>query len=119
MKHKETASAINDLQAKVEQLMQAYGRSVKLNPVALSEAGEGNVVDTYKGVSNGDVVTIQDGRNGVVEHIMTGGTLGIPGSPFAIETSEENPGMTIRLIQDGEQTEFLLNIQFTDVVQAA
>jgi hypothetical protein len=110
MEHLETSIAFNKLRNQINKVLIAYGRE------PLEEADEPNVVDTYKGVSNGDVVTIRDGRSGVVEHIMTGGILGIAGSPFAIETSEENPGMTIRLIRDGEQTEFLLNIQFTDVV---
>lgn len=114
----QTVKALKSLEAKVNNLLVAYGRK-PISTSVVEEAGQGNVVDSYKGVSNGDVVTIQDGRSGVVEHIMTGGTLGIPGSPFAIETSEENPGMTIRLIRDGEQTEFLLNIQFSDVAQSA
>jgi hypothetical protein len=78
-------------------------------------SGEGNVVDEFQGIRNGDEVTLLDGRTGVVEHIMTGGTLGIPGSPFAIETSPTDPGMTIRLIENGELTETLINIRFSDV----
>ena len=110
MEYLETGIALKKLEAQINRALIAYGRE------PLQEAEEPNVVDTYKGISNGDVVTIRDGRSGIVEHIMTGGILGIAGSPFAIETSEENPGMTIRLIRDGEQTEFLLNIKFTDVV---
>lgn len=119
MSYEKTFAALEDLKSDMEKLFPGKPsgyESKKFVAEPVEEAGEGIVVDEYKGVRNGDVVEIQDGRTGVVEHIMTGGTLGIPGSSFAIETSEENPGMTIRLIEDGEQTEFLLNIQFTDVV---
>ena len=88
------------------------------DPTGAVVAGSDSMT-TKSDIKEGDFVmgTTSEGVvHGVVEHIMTGGTLGIPGSSFAIETSEENPGMTIRLIQDGEQTELLLNIQFTDVV---
>jgi hypothetical protein len=119
MSYEKTFAALEDLKSAMEKLLPGESSNYetkKVSPKPAEEAGEGIVVDEYKGVRNGDIVEIQDGRTGVVEHIMTGGTLGIPGSSFAIETSEENPGMTIRLIQDGEQTELLLNIQFTDVV---
>jgi hypothetical protein len=86
-----------------------------VTPAPEEPARDGNVVDEFQGIRNGDEVTLRDGRTGVVEHIMTDGTLGIPGSPFAIETSLTDPGMTIRLIENGELTETLINIRFSDV----
>jgi hypothetical protein len=63
---------------------------------ATDRSGEGQVVDTFRDLSNGDVVEFSEGY-GQVEHIMIGGILGIEGSEFAIETSPENPGLTVRL----------------------
>lgn len=81
------------------------------------DSRDGEVVDEYEGIRNGDIVTTLDGREGRVEHIMVGGTLGIPGSPFAIETSPDNPGMTIRIIENGVETEMLINIRFSEVAR--
>lgn len=75
----------------------------------------GNVVDEFGGIRTGDTVTLADGRTGRVEHIMTGGILGVEGSPFAIETSTTDPGMTVRLIVDGVETETLVNVRFSEV----
>ena len=80
--------------------------------------GEGQVVDSYQGVSTGDVVNLKDGRTGRVEHIMTGGTLGVPGSRFAIETSPTNPGVTIRLFVNGVETENTINVRFSEIATA-
>ena len=74
-----------------------------------------NVLDVFQGIRTGDIVTLTDGRQGRVEHIMIGGVLGVPGSPFAIQTNPENPGMTIRLIENGVEGESLINIRYTDI----
>jgi hypothetical protein len=76
---------------------------------------EGQVVDEFQGVRNGDLVQMPDGRTGRVEHIMTGGTLGIPGSSFAIQTSPTDPGMTVRIVENGADTDMLTNVRFSDV----
>ena len=115
MAYEATAQALEELKSDIENLVSMMGGELAPSDEQSYEAGEGTVVDEYMGVKNGDIVTISDGRMGVVEHIMTGGTLGIPGSDFAIEATEENPGMTIRLLDGDVQTEFLLNIRFTDV----
>ena len=104
MDYEKIIKALADIDEKMTPLFPEY-----------EEAGEGVVVDEYQGIRNGDTIALKDGRTGVVEHIMVGGTLGIDGSAYAIETSEDFPGMTIRLIEDGEQTEFLLNITLEDV----
>lgn len=117
MNQKRIIEALAKLELTIEEVFAEDMRSVQLPRISsmLQEAGEGVVVDEYEGIKNGDTITLRDGRSGIVEHIMVGGTLGIPGSRFAIETSETSPGMTIRLVEDGEETEFLLNIQLGDV----
>ena len=83
---------------------------------AVESSREGQVVDAYQGVRNGDVVNLRDGRTGRVEHIMTGGTLGIPGSRFAIETSPTDPGVSVRIIRNGAETENVINVRFSEIV---
>jgi hypothetical protein len=63
------------------------------------EAGtdeQGFVVDTFRDISLGDIVEFEAGF-GQIEHIMTGGTLGIEGSDFAIQATLENPAIQVRL----------------------
>ena len=62
-------------------------------------------------VKNGDMVSWNSsgGRaTGRVEHVMRSGTLGIPGSEFSIDASEEDPAVLIRIYRDGEPTETLV-----------
>lgn len=81
---------------------------------------EGQVVDTYEDLSNGDIVEFSEGY-GQVEHIMVGGTLGIPGSDFAIETSTTEPGLTVRLWrwEDGRwvATAQSYNVRYSEVTR--
>ena len=53
------------------------------------------VVDIFRDVANGDVVEFAQGV-GQVEHIMTGGVLGIEGSEFAITATPNNPAIQVR-----------------------
>jgi hypothetical protein len=53
------------------------------------------VVDVFRDVANGDVVEFAQGV-GQVEHIMTGGVLGIEGSEFAITATPTNPAIQVR-----------------------
>jgi hypothetical protein len=62
---------------------------------APAEPGGEIVVDQFRDIANGDVVEFAQGV-GQVEHIMTGGVLGIAGSDFAINATESNPALQIR-----------------------
>jgi len=85
-------------------------------PAAESRGDGGEqVVDAYDGVTTGDVVTLRDGRTGRVEHIMTGGTLGVPGSRFAIPATPTDPAVIIRLYTNGVETENTINIRFSEI----
>ncbi len=59
------------------------------------EVGAEQVVDIFRDVANGDVVEFAQGV-GQVEHIMTGGVLGIEGSEFAITATPNNPAIQVR-----------------------
>lgn len=58
---------------------------------------------------------------GRVEHIMTEGTLGVPGSDFALNASEEDPAALIRIyrpLRDGwEETETLVGHRFSTLTK--
>jgi len=60
----------------------------------IEESAE-QVVDQFRDIANGDVVQFAQGV-GQVEHIMTGGILGIEGSDFAIEATQNNPAIQVR-----------------------
>lgn len=45
---------------------------------------------------------------GKIEHVMTEGTLGVPGTEFSINATAENPAALIRIYKDGEPTETLV-----------
>lgn len=94
--HTTRASAINQQQA-------IYAATAK-------KALEDEMEKASK-VKNGDMVSWNSsgGRaTGRVEHVMRSGTLGIPGSEFSIDASEEDPAVLIRIYRDGEPTETLV-----------
>jgi hypothetical protein len=62
---------------------------------APAEIGAEQVVDVFRDIANGDVVEFAQGV-GQVEHIMTGGVLGIEGSEFAITATPTNPAVQVR-----------------------
>jgi hypothetical protein len=62
---------------------------------APAEPGAEQVVNVFRDVANGDVVEFAQGV-GQVEHIMTGGVLGIEGSEFAITATPNNPAIQVR-----------------------
>jgi hypothetical protein len=78
------------------------------------------VVETFRDISNGDIVEFADGV-GQVEHIMVGGVLGIPGSPFAITATATNPAIQVRLweLVNGEwsPTPTVFGVAYTDVTR--
>lgn len=76
---------------------------------------DAQVVDSFGGVTTGDIVDLKDGRRGRVEHIMTGGILGVPGSTFAIEATPTDPAVIIRLYRNEVETENTINIRFSEI----
>jgi hypothetical protein len=87
--------------------------------VEAAPTGE-QVVDTFRDVSNGDIVEFPDGV-GQVEHIMTGGILGIEGSAFAITATATNPAIQVRLWElvagEWQPTPTVFGVRYTDVVR--
>jgi hypothetical protein len=49
---------------------------------------------------------------------MIGGTLGVPGSQFAIQGTEEDPAVQVRLFENGVETENVVNVRFSEIVIA-
>lgn len=45
---------------------------------------------------------------GKIEHVMTEGTLGVPGTEFSVKGTKENPAALIRIYRDGEATETMV-----------
>lgn len=60
---------------------------------------------------------------GRVEHIMREGTLGVPGSKFSINATEDDPAALIRIWQEGadgwEETETLVGHKFSTLTKIA
>jgi hypothetical protein len=81
-------------------------------------AGTPETVDSFQGINVGDQVVLSDGRTGRVEHIMIGGTLGVPGSEFALQGTETDPAMQVRIFENGVETENVVNVLFSEVVPA-
>jgi hypothetical protein len=84
---------------------------------------EGNIGKSMHVVREGDFVmgmTKEGMVHGIVEHIMTeGGTLGTPGSEYALESMPpENPAMAVRIYEeedDGwEETAYSIGMMYKD-----
>jgi hypothetical protein len=76
------------------------------NPAGAVVAGSDSMT-TKSSIKEGDFVmgmTTEGIAHGVVEHIMwEGGTLGTPGSEYALESMPpENPAMSVRVYEEGE-----------------
>ena len=54
---------------------------------------------------------------GRIEHTMTEGVLGIPGSSFSINASKEDPAALIRIYRDGKETETLVGHKFSTLTK--
>lgn len=54
---------------------------------------------------------------GRIEHTMTEGVLGIPGSSFSITASKEDPAALIRIYRDGKETETLVGHKFSTLTK--
>jgi len=79
-----------------------------------AEEPSGESVDQAGGFAVGDYVYF-DGGEGTIEHLMTGGTLGVAGSPFAIVATEAEPAASVRVHLDGEPTEFTVGRRVSDL----
>jgi hypothetical protein len=102
----------NLLQAPAQQQTEEV---IEVETGEIESEDRGTVVDEFQGIVTGQTVTLSDGRQGRVEHIMTGGVLGVPGSPFAIQATPTDPGMTIRIIENGQETEMLINVRYSEL----
>jgi hypothetical protein len=81
-----------------------------LNDQALIEKAFKELEKAYK-PKTGDMVQWNSSggkAKGKIEHVMTEGTLGVPGTEFSINATAENPAALIRIYRDGEPTETLV-----------
>jgi len=78
----------------------------------VNQLGDG--VPEAGGFSEGQYVYWADGE-GVIEHLMIDGVLGVEGSPFAISASEAEPAASIRLYEDGEPTQFTVGKRVSEL----
>jgi hypothetical protein len=101
-----------DSLAFLDQLSQAADQPEQADP-----NGRPDTVEAFDGVRVGDQVTLADGRTGRVEHIMIGGTLGVPGSEFAIQGTATDPAVQVRIFENGQETEFVVGVRFSEIVR--
>jgi HK97 family phage portal protein len=77
-------------------------------------AAPGAGVPEAGGFREGQRVYWADGQ-GVIEHLMIDGVLGVEGSPFAIAATEAEPAASVRVYEDGEPTEFTVGKRVADL----
>lgn len=89
--------------------------AVRNQQIDRAEPGELDEGDFVRWDSSGGTA------QGRIEHIMTEGTLGIPGSGFAINASEEDPAALIRIYRPSEEgwqeTETLVGHRFSTLTK--
>ena len=83
-------------------------------PDADEPAGQGEGVPEAGGFREGQTVYWADGE-GVIEHLMVSGLLGVAGSPFAIDASEAAPAALVRITVDGRPTELLVGKRVSEL----
>ena len=84
-------------------------------PGAVAEpGGQGEGVPEAGGFREGQLVYWADGE-GVIEHLMVSGLLGVAGSPFAIEATAADPAALVRIYLDGSPTELLVGKRTADL----
>jgi HK97 family phage major capsid protein/HK97 family phage prohead protease len=54
---------------------------------------------------------------GRIEHVMREGTLGVPGTEFSIDATEEDPAALIRIYREGEPTETMVGHRFSTLTK--
>ena len=89
--------------ADVVTMLTSHGWEVRLVPAG---ASVGEAVEAAVDVREGSFVSWNSsgGRaRGQVEHVMTEGTLGVPGSSFSINATEDDPAVLIRIWREGSE----------------
>ena len=103
-----------------EQLLLEALTGFSEQPQAQAEPQGEQVVERFRNISQGDVVEFPEGV-GQVEHIMTGGVLGLEGADFAITATATNPALQIRLweVSGGEYvpTSAVYGARFSEVTR--
>ena len=119
LRREKTTAQANNLIANLAAASQAAAQNPTVADLASrrTEDGDTQTVETFDGITVGDIVALADGRGGRVEHIMIGGTLGVPGSDFAIVGTATNPAVQVRIYENGEETEAVINIRFSEIVR--
>jgi HK97 family phage major capsid protein/HK97 family phage prohead protease len=111
----------------------AWLRERDYDPIEFEEAtGERSKVDEIENAAvtekraapdalkEGDFVSWNSsgGRaRGRIEHVMREGTLGVPGTEFSIDATEEDPAALIRIYRDGEATETMVGHRFSTLTK--
>jgi len=109
------------LAAAAAQAGAAGGEPTAAEPVAEAPAADepapgsqGEGVPEAGGFREGQYVYF-DGGEGVIEHLMIDGVLGVEGSPFAIAASEAEPAASVRVYLNGEPTEFTVGKRVSEL----
>jgi len=76
-------------------------------PAGDDAGGRGEGVPEAGGFREGQYVYWAGGE-GVIEHLMISGLLGVEGSPFAIAATEAEPAALVRIYDGGQPTEMLV-----------
>jgi hypothetical protein len=87
------------------------------DPAQGDAASQGESVPSAGGFTVGQRVYWTDG-DGAIEHLMTSGTLGTEGSPFAIEATPDDPAALIRVYQGDQPTEFTVGKRVAELSDA-
>lgn len=106
--------AFSSAQALVANLAEA-ARSATAPEPGQPEGSDPETVDFFGDIATGSLVTLADGRVGRVEHIMIGGTLGVPGSQFALQGTATDPALQVRIFENGAETEVVVNVRYSEV----
>jgi hypothetical protein len=136
MKEKDGRMVPNCVPAKKSYDMDEEGkmryRKRKLKPTARVGTGQGAMVSSGDSISTKNESQLEEGDfvmgmttegviHGVIEHIMwEGGTLGTPGSEYALESMPpENPAMSVRVYEeedegDWEPTAYSIGMMYQD-----
>lgn len=84
------------------------------DPAGTEPGGQGEGVPEAGGFREGQLVYWADGE-GVIEHLMVSGLLGVAGSPYAIEATATDPAALVRIYLDGSPTELLVGKRTADL----
>jgi hypothetical protein len=106
--------------AGVSSLLQRLAPTQPQPQAPQSEAAGGDLgrgVPQAGGLSEGDFVTWSGGE-GVIEHLMVDGVLGVEGSEFAIPASPDQPAALVRIYENGAATEMLVGKRVSELTLA-